>query len=52
MQCNRKVVSELDTNTYEKGIKVLDKDFNKINIHKDNFHGEWNYTISPQYQNT
>lgn len=46
------VVSELDTNTYEKGIKVLDKNFNEINIHKDDFHGEWNYTISPQYHNT
>ena len=45
------VVSELDTNTYEKGIKVLDKDFKNINIYKDDFHGEWNYTISPQYQN-
>lgn len=43
-----KVLSELDTNTYEKGIKVLDKDFNKINIEKDDFHGEWNYTIRPQ----
>lgn len=43
-----KVVSELDTNTYEKGIKVLDKDFKKINIEKDSFHGEWNYTIRPQ----
>lgn len=43
-----KVLSELDTNTYEKGIKVLDKDFNKINIEKGDFHGEWNYTIRPQ----
>ena len=43
-----KVLSELDTNTYEKGIKVLDKDFKKINIVKDDFHGEWNYTIRPQ----
>lgn len=42
------VFSELDENTYEKGIKVLDKDFKRINILKDNFHGEWNYTILPQ----
>ena len=45
-----KVVSELDKNTYEKGIKVLDKEFKKINIHKDEFHGEWNYTIAPQLE--
>jgi hypothetical protein len=33
---------------YEKGIKISDKDFKKINIHRDLFHGEWNYTILPQ----
>jgi len=44
------VFSELDENTYEKGIKVPDKDFKKINIIKDNFHGEWNYTILPLAQ--
>ena len=43
-----KVFSELDKNTYEKGIKVTDKDFEKINMVKDSFHGEWNYTILPQ----
>jgi len=43
-----KVISELDRNQYEKGIKVTDEDFNKINIRRNEFHGEWNYTISPQ----
>ena len=43
-----KVVSELDTNVYEKGIKVSDKDFEKLNIQRDDFHGEWNYIVSPQ----
>jgi transposase len=43
-----KVKSELDKNTYEKGIKVSDEDFKKINIIKDKFHGEWNYTIQPR----
>lgn len=45
-----KVVSELDTNVYKKGIKVSDKDFEKLNIQRDDFHGEWNYTVSPQTQ--
>ena len=44
------VKSELDRNIYEKGIKVIDKDFKKINIVKDSFHGEWNYTIRPNHQ--
>lgn len=35
----------LDKGTYETGIKVSDEEFNSINITKDEFHGEWNYTI-------
>ena len=35
----------LDTNTYQKGIKVSDADFAKLDLHPDNFHGEWNYVI-------
>jgi len=32
---------------YPKGIKVTEEGKNKLNIHRNNFHGEWNYTISP-----
>ena len=35
----------LDEETYEKGIKVTDEEFNSINIKHEEFHGEWNYTI-------
>lgn len=38
----------LDTNKYPAGKKVSDEDFEKINLKPDEFHGEWNYTISPQ----
>jgi transposase len=37
----------LDTNTYPKGIKITDKAFKQVNIIRDPFHGEWNYTIKP-----
>jgi len=37
----------LDTNTYPKGIKITDKAFKQVNIIRDPFHGEWNYTIRP-----
>lgn len=40
-----KVKSAVDKKTYRKGIKVSDKEFKKINITKNAFHGEWNYTI-------
>jgi hypothetical protein len=38
---------ELDTNVYPKGITVPDEEMNDINILRDDFHGEWNYTIRP-----
>ena len=38
----------IDKTTYEKGIKVSKKAFRAVNITKHDFHGEWNYTISPQ----
>jgi len=27
---------------------VTDKEMQALNIKRDDFHGEWNYTISPQ----
>ena len=42
-----KIKTSIDENIYEKGIKVSDEDFKKINIEKDEFHGEWNYVIKP-----
>jgi hypothetical protein len=42
-----KVHCELDTNSYPKGIVVSDAEMAAINIQRDDFHGEWNYTILP-----
>ena len=42
-----KIEAEIDTNTYPKGIQVTDEDLQKIKIQRDDFHGEWNYTIIP-----
>jgi hypothetical protein len=38
---------ELDPNRYPKGIVVTDAEMAAINIMRAEFHGEWNYTISP-----
>ena len=35
-----------DINIYQKGIKVSDEDMNKINLIRDDFKGNWNYSIS------
>jgi Rhodopirellula transposase DDE domain len=45
-----KVCCELDANLYPKAIKVSDEEMLAINITRDQFHGEWNYTISPKQQ--
>jgi hypothetical protein len=37
-----------DTNTYQTGIKVTDVEMKQLNILRDDFHGEWNYSILPQ----
>jgi len=38
----------LDENVYSKGIKISDEEMNSLNIIRDSFHGEWNYSIEPQ----
>ena len=42
----------LDTNTYDKGIKVTDAEMASLNLHPASFHGEWNYTIKPRPPDT
>ncbi len=42
------VVCELNKSNYEIGIKVTDEELKQFNLQKDEFHGEWNYKISPQ----
>lgn len=44
------VKARLDERKYPTGIKVSDKDMEKVNLKKDKFHGEWNYTIM-EYEN-
>lgn len=42
------IKAEIDTNEYEKGIKVSDEEMALLNIERESFHGEWNYKIMPQ----
>jgi hypothetical protein len=42
-----KVYARLDETDYPKGVKVSDAELAAINIQRDEFHGDWNYTISP-----
>ena len=42
------VTAVKDANIYPTGIKVSDEDMAALNISRNPFHGEWNYTIHPQ----
>jgi hypothetical protein len=42
------VKAGLDTRTYATGIKVSDAAMDQLRITTADFHGEWNYTISPR----
>ena len=42
-----RIQAELDTTSYETGVKVTNKELEAVRLKKDKFHGEWNYTIPP-----
>ncbi len=42
-----RVKAKLDRKSYPTGIKVTDEEFATVNLTKDKFHGEWNYSVTP-----
>jgi transposase len=42
------VMALKDSNTYPTGIKVSDEELASLNLSRNSFHGDWNYTIKPQ----
>jgi len=38
---------QLDDRSYERGIEITDDQLAAVNITRDTFHGDWNYTITP-----
>jgi Rhodopirellula transposase DDE domain len=47
-----KVRAELDETKYPKGVKISDAQMAAINVSRHEFHGDWNYTISPHNKRT
>lgn len=43
-----KVRCELDPGRYPEGEKITDAQMASLNIERDRFHGDWNYTIHPK----
>ena len=42
------IQADLNANSYAKGIKISDEDMARLNITLADFHGEWNYCLSPR----
>ena len=42
------IQAQLDEDKYSKGLKVSDQEMESLNIETADFHGEWNYIISPR----
>ena len=43
-----KIISELSQSRYETGVKIPKEEMKSLEIVRDDFHPEWNYTISPR----
>ena len=42
------VEASLDENEYPSGVSVTDEVMARLNLVRESFHGEWNYTINPR----
>jgi hypothetical protein len=47
-----KVYARLDDSSYPKAIKITDRQLAAVNLLGDDFHPDWNYTISPSVKKT
>jgi hypothetical protein len=47
-----KVYARLDERDYPRKVQVSDAELKAVNLTRDEFHPEWNYTISPNTQSS
>jgi len=45
-----RIKAELDSRRYPTGIQVTDDELAAVNLHRADFHGEWNYHILPAHK--
>ena len=43
-----RVNAELDTRKYPKGVTATDAEMKALSLHRDEFHGDWNYELHPR----
>ena len=42
-----KIYARVDDRAYEKGVEVTDQQLAAVNTTRAEFHGDWNYTVTP-----
>ena len=42
------VKSKIDTNAYERGLKISDQQMAELQLQREKFHGDWNYKLLPR----
>jgi len=42
------VKSKIDTNIYEKGLKISDQQMTELQLRREKFHGDWNHKLLPR----
>ncbi|WP_187645541.1 ISAzo13 family transposase [Streptomyces sp. TRM49041] len=42
------VHAELDTDAYETGVRIVDRQMDALPLHRHEWHGDWNYTLRPE----
>ena len=47
-----RVTATLDTGSYPTGVKISNSEMRALPITHDDFHGDWNYTLSATRPNT
>ncbi len=43
-----RIKTSVDTNEYANGIKITDQEIKTLALEREEFHGEWNYTLHPR----
>jgi hypothetical protein len=51
-QAGLRIRAELDRGKYPTGIKITDAELASLNLKPDTFHGDWNYTVTPERKKT
>ena len=47
-----RIEATVDRNEYTTGVKISDTELDSVRIDRQDFHGEWNYTITPHNETT